>query len=156
MDYAEWAETVPTAIRCDSLWKMEAYRLALFAADIGWDDLIPLMKDRRTVSLSDQLFRAVGSIHANLSEGYSRGTGRDRARFHEYALGSARESRGWYYQGRHVLGSDRTDHRLRLLTQIIRLILKMIPDQRSSVLREEQATYRVTSTDPPEDILTGN
>lgn len=28
----------------DSLWKMEAYRLALFAAEIGWHDVTELMK----------------------------------------------------------------------------------------------------------------
>jgi len=46
------------------------------------------MKDRRTLGLSDQLYRSLGSISANLAEGYSRGTGKDRAHFYEYALSS--------------------------------------------------------------------
>ena len=33
MNYEMWAKTVPAEITGDSLWKMEAYRLALFAAD---------------------------------------------------------------------------------------------------------------------------
>src|SRR5512136_2267945 len=104
MKYDSWAESVPNEIRDDSLWKMEAYRLALFAADLGWHDVTKLTGDRRTLDLAGQLYRALGSIEANISEGYSRGSGRDRARFYEYALGSVRESRGWYYKGRHVLG----------------------------------------------------
>jgi four helix bundle protein len=106
MNYMEWCKAVPECITGDPLWKMEVYRLALFAADIGWRDATALMKDVRTRDLSDQLYRALGSIGANFCEGYSRGTGKDRARFYEYALGSARESRGWYFNGRHIWGME--------------------------------------------------
>src|SRR5205814_1488366 len=136
----------------DPLWKMEAYRLSSFAADIGWHDVSKLMRDKRTLDLSDQLYRAVGSIGANVSEGFSRGTGKDRARFYEYALGSARESRGWYWQGRHILSEPVTEHRLRFLTQIVRLLLTMVPDQRGFKLHDEVPTYGVAPdaafTDP--------
>ena len=145
MNYSSWEETVPEDIKEDSIWKMKAYRLALFVADVGWHDVTRLMQDRRTRALSDQLYRALGSISANLAEGYSRGTGRDRARFYEYSLGSARESRDWYYRGRHILEEDVTQHRLRLLTEIIRLLLTMIPQQRGRVLREEGVPYQPTS-----------
>ena len=87
---------VAEEIKADSLWKMTAYRLALFLSDLGWRDTVKLVRERRMIGLSDQLYRALGSISANLAEGYSRGTGKDRARFYEYALGSARESREWY------------------------------------------------------------
>ena len=103
MNYDEWLKSVPVEITGDSLWKVEAYRLAMFTGEIGWSDASKLLKDKRTKDLSDQLYRAVGSISANVSEGYSRGSGRDRARFYEYALGSARESRTWYYHGRHCM-----------------------------------------------------
>ena len=139
--YEGWLESVPAVLKEDSLWKMEAYRLALFAADIGWFDVTKLMRDRRTLGLANQLYEALGSMGANLSEGYSRGTGRDRARFYEYALGSARESRTWYYGGRHVLGESVVAHRLRLLTKIIRLVLKMVPQQRGSAIREQEVVY---------------
>ena len=132
MNFEEWQEKVPEVIRGDALWKMEAYRLAVFAGDVAWLDVTKLMTDRRTISLSDQLYRAIGSISANLAEGFSRGTGRDRARFYEYALGSAREARDWYYKARQVLGETVTQHRLQFLTQIIRLLLTMVPDQRGS------------------------
>ena len=144
MNFEMWAKTVPTEITCDSLWKMEAYRLALFAADLGWHDVTKLAGDRRTLDLAGQLYRSLGSIEANISEGYSRGSGRDRARFYEYALGSARESRGWYYKGRHVLGEAVATHRLRLLTQIVRLLLAMVPDLRAygSFMKEDSPAYR--------------
>src|ERR1043166_316693 len=133
MNYEDWLAMVPKEITGDPLWKIEAYRLALFVADLGWHDVTKLMRDRRTLDLSGQLYRALGSIGANVSEGYSRGTGKDRARFYEYALGSARESRGWYYDGRHVLSEPVANHRIRLTTQLIRLLLSMVPDQRAAV-----------------------
>jgi len=85
--YEEWEQSIPEEIKADSLWQVAAYRLALFRADVGWHDVSKLVQDRRTIGLSDQLYRAVGSISANIAEGYSRGTGSDRARFYEYALG---------------------------------------------------------------------
>jgi four helix bundle protein len=141
MNYEEWAKAVPVTITGDPLWKIEVYRLALFVADVGWQDVTKLIRDRRTLSLSDQLYRALGSISANIAEGYSRGTGRDRAHFFEYSLGSSRESRDWYYKARHVLGEPATAHRLDLLTQIIRLLLVIIPSERGQYIREEQSGY---------------
>ena len=142
MNYEEWLRSVPQEITGDLLWKVEAYRLALFVTELGWHDVTKLIGDKRTTKLADQLYRALGSIGANLSEGYSRGGGRDRAHFYEYSLGSARESRGWHYNGRHVLGAAVAEHRLRLLTQIIRLLLTMVPDQRAATFREESLAYR--------------
>ena len=150
MNYEEWEKSVPDELTNDSLWKMEAYRLGLFIADIGWYDATKLMQDKRTLGLSNQLYRALGSVSANLAEGYSRGTGKDRARFYEYALGSARETRDWYYKGRHVLGDSVTRHRLCMLTQVICLLLTMIPQQRGRILRDQHiATYQI-ETDKPE------
>jgi four helix bundle protein len=143
MTYEEWEATVPEAIAGDALWRVQAYRLALFAADIGWEDVSRLVKDRRTRALADQLYRSLGSIGADIAEGYSRGSGKDRARFYEYALGSVRESRDWYYKARHVLDDSVVEHRLSLQTQMIRLLLKMVPDQRQRTLREETVDYEV-------------
>ena len=142
MNYTEWAKSVPPEITDDALWTVEAYRLGLFVVDVGWHDVTKLMQDKRTPGLSNQLYRSLGSISANIAEGYSRGTGKDRARFYEYSLGSARESRDWYYKGRYALGENITRHRLRLLTQVIRLLLTMIPQQRGRILKEEGPTYR--------------
>jgi four helix bundle protein len=145
LKYAEWMQSMPTEITGDPLWKTEVYRLAIFVADVGWHDVTKLMKDRRTLDLANQLYRALGSIGANVSEGYSRGTGKDRARFYGYALGSARESRGWYFNSRHVLDQKVASHRMQLLTQIIRLLLTMIPEQRGSFFNDESPPYRTSS-----------
>ncbi|MBM3890710.1 MAG: four helix bundle protein [Verrucomicrobia bacterium] len=148
MNFDEWMKSVPQAMKDDALWKMKVYRLALFLADIAWHDVTKLMDDRRTLGLSDQLYRSVGSISANIGEGYSRSSGKDQARFYEYALGSAREARDWYFKGRHILGSAVFDHRLQLLTEIIRLLLSIIPEQRTTTLREEQAPYGHALSEP--------
>jgi hypothetical protein len=95
MTYEDWERTVPQTITDDPLWRMKVYRLALFVGDLGWHDVTLLLEDKRMVSLADQLYRALGSISANIAEGYSRSTGKDQARMHCYALGSARESRDW-------------------------------------------------------------
>lgn len=141
MNYNKWINSVPSEIKDNSLWKMEAYRLSLFLSDICWYDITKLMKDRRTIKLSDQLYRAVGSISANIAEGYSRGTGKDRARFYEYSLGSARESRDWYYKSRHILGDLVLKNRLTFTTQIIKLLLKMVPNQRQYKISEPDTEY---------------
>lgn len=148
MNYEEWMKSVPPAITNDRLWTLLAYRLALFLSDIAWRDVSKLARDPRTRSLSDQLYRAVGSISANIAEGYSYSTGGNRARHFEYALGSARESREWYYRGSYVLGMQVTEHRLNLLTRIIQLLIGYIPEQRKTSLREENVHYEVEQSAP--------
>ncbi|MEO8286793.1 MAG: four helix bundle protein [Chloroflexota bacterium] len=147
MKYQEWEATVPEAIRGDSLWKAKVYRLALFSCKIGWHDVTNLFNDRRTRSLSDQLYRALGSISANIAEGYSRSSSKERAHFYEYALGSTREARDWYYKAGDVLTAPVIAHSIMLLSEIIRMLLVMIPDQRGTVLKEETIEYQIDLTD---------
>jgi len=141
MNYAEWLTTVPRELTGDALWRMEVYRLSLFAAELGWHDTTRLMQDHRTRSLADQLYSAVGSVGANLSEGYSRSSHKDQARFYEYSLGSARESRTWYFDARHLLGDAVVSHRLRLLTHIICHLLRIIPAERGYAMHEASPPY---------------
>ena len=153
MTFEEWLRSVPSNLTCDPLWKMKVYQLALFAGDLGWSDVSRLMKDERTRSLANQLYRAIGSISTNIAEGYSRRSRKDRARFYEYALGSAREARTWYYQGRNILSAKVVSHRLQLLTNIIRLLLTIIPSERSWRVAEESVTYQVDISGHSGDIL---
>jgi four helix bundle protein len=140
MTFEEWEQGVPGCVREDSLWKMEAYRLGLFLSDLAWHDAGRLLQDRRTVGIADQLYRAAGNISSNLSERYSRETGKDRARFYEYALGSTRETRDWYYKGRQVFDEPVVNHRMDLCTRIIRLTITM-------TARERRSNRRVHSKD---------
>src|SRR5689334_10993176 len=148
MNYSDWINTVPSGIRQDPLWNQEVYRLGLFASDLGWSDTTKLFRDGRTVKLAAQLSDAIGSIGANLSEGYSRGYQKDRARFYEYALGS-RESRTWYFDARHVVGNSVTEHRIRLHTHIIRLLLKMLPATRGYTLHDSDSREPLVLDDDP-------
>ncbi|MCL4862245.1 MAG: four helix bundle protein [Caldilineaceae bacterium] len=143
MTYEEWVGLVPKQIRDDALWRLEAYRLGLFVADLGWYDMTRLTKDSMMRELADQLYRAVGSISANIAEGYSHRSNKEKARFYEYALGSARESRDWYFKARHGLGPAVVEHRIDLLTRIIRLLITMVPEQRLRSVKEVDGDYEV-------------
>lgn len=151
MTLDEWSATIPHEFTNDPLWNMEVYRLSVLASDLSWHDVSKLVQDKRTISLSDQLYRAVGSIKANISEGYSHRSGKDQARYYEYSLGSARESRGWYYDARHVLGGLVATHRMQLMTKIIRLLLTIIPSERGYKLKESPEDYSVDDR-----VLLGN
>jgi four helix bundle protein len=130
--YEQWEAEVPDVLKQDTLWRVTAYRLALFLSDLAWHDAGKLAKNRRMLGTSDQLYRAASNISSNISEGYSRGTGKDRARLYEYALGSVREARDWYYKSRHVLDETVVTHRLGLTSELIRLMLKMISNERAT------------------------
>ena len=145
MNYTDWQKTVPDDITQDPLWKLEVYRLGLFVSDIAWQDAIALNKTPLTRDLANQLYRAVCSISANIAEGYSRSTGKDRARFFEYSLGSAREARDWYYKSRHTLKEEIVKHRINILTQISKMLNVLTPHQRQKGIREEKAEYLISS-----------
>jgi four helix bundle protein len=136
---------MPVEFTGDPLWRMHVYRLALFLADLAWHDVSKVAQDRRAIGLSDQLFRAVGSVHANIAVGTSRQSGKDQARFYEYVLGSAREARGWYYQVRPMLGEPVAAHRIKLLTDIARQLNTIIPSERGYKINEAPEPYAVAS-----------
>jgi four helix bundle protein len=130
MTYEEWEAHVPAELKADTVWRVKAYRLSLFLSDLAWHDAGVLLKNRRTVEAGDQLSRATSRISANIIEGYSRDTGKARSTYCQYALGSVRESRDWYYKGRRVLKPAVVSHRIGLCTDIIRLTLTMVASER--------------------------
>ena len=154
MRYEEWQAGVPDDIKGDSLWKLDVYRLSLFVAEIAWHAALELNKNSLTRNLADQLYRAVCSVSANIAEGYSRSTGKDRARFLEYSLGSAREARDWYYKSRHTLKEEVIDPRINFPTQIIKMLNVLTPRQRQKGIREEQSEYLISSL--PSDLSLEN
>lgn len=153
MNYTDWLKMVPKEITGDTLWRMEVYRMALFAADVAWRDVTKLMQDRRTLELSNQLYSAVGSISSNIAEGYSRSSHKDQARFYEYSLGSSRESRNWYFEGRHILTEAISNHRIQLHTQIIRHLLRIIPAERGYGISEDSVPYVADDEMSLEELL---
>jgi four helix bundle protein len=113
--------------QADVLEKVQAYRLAIEAARWGRKDAAECGSDPAARELLVQLLRALGSIPANIAEGYSRGSYSDRRRFFEYALGSTREAIAWY----ETLGTAALDERLARLTSVRRLLLTMITNARA-------------------------
>jgi four helix bundle protein len=128
--FDEWEAGASEALKADRMWRMRAYRLACYLGDVGWSDAKALASEPLTADVAAQLFRALGSIRANLAEGYSRSGGRDRARLFEYALGSAREAREWYRHAAPMLGAHTTQSRTALLDQISRMLITAIPRER--------------------------
>ena len=119
LNYEEWLAQVPESVRRDPLWDFQVYPKALLLSDLVWEDTDRMLKDARGREIARQLIRSVGSICANIEEGHGRGFGRDNAYFQRVALGSARESRGWYYRGRRFLESDVFEHRVQMLDEVI-------------------------------------
>jgi four helix bundle protein len=139
VNFEDWEARVPQEIRNDSLWKMHVYRLGLFLFDLAWIDAAKVLKDVRSASLADQLCRAVSRISSNVAEGYSRGTAKARVTYYEYALGSTREARDWYYKGRHVLKDKVTNHRIKLCTDIVKLLIRTIDNEQQKNRRLARA-----------------
>ncbi|HEC35502.1 MAG TPA: four helix bundle protein [Anaerolineae bacterium] len=81
-------------------------------------------------AVANQLIRSVGSICANIEEGYGRGYGKEYSYFLRVSMGSARESRGWYYRARRLLPADVLRSRLVLLDEIIAMLAPNIQRQR--------------------------
>lgn len=123
-EFQQWQQAVPLTIREDRLWRSAAYRLAVCVADTSKVDVRLIRSNRELHANAQQLHRALSSISANIAEGYQR-RGRDRARFFGYALGSARESRNWYFLSREALGDPRALERASLLSRIIQLLVVM-------------------------------
>ena len=130
MTYEEWERGVPEVIRADPVWQFYAYRKALFLYDLVWEDSELLMRDRRGQAIAEQLIDSAGSICANIEEGYGRGYGKDRNYFLRISVGSARETRGWYYRGRHQLSTAVLEHRMTLASEVIALLITELNQQR--------------------------
>ena len=130
MTYEEWEQGVPEAIRADPVWQFYAYRKALFLYDLAWEDCEQLMHDLRGRAVAGQLIDSAGSISANIEEGYGRGYGKDRNYFLRISIGSARETRGWYYRGRRLLSPAVLDHRLTLVGEVVALLVTELNQQR--------------------------
>jgi four helix bundle protein len=123
MNFKEWEEGVPERIKTEPQWKFYAYPKALFLYELVWEDCEKLMQDRRGEAIAHQIIRSAGSIGANVEEGYGRGIGtKTYLYFLRVAIGSARETKGWYFRSRLLLPAEVIEHRLALLDEIISLI----------------------------------
>jgi four helix bundle protein len=131
MTYEEWEAAVHERVKREPVWQFLGYRKALFLYDLAWQDCERLMRDRRGRAVAEQLIRSTGSISANIEEGHGRGYGKQRNWFFKVSIGSARESKGWYWRARQLLPPEIVDHRLALADEVIALLVTELTRQRS-------------------------
>ena len=131
LDFETWEHGAPEQLRADPIWRTKAYRLSVYLTELLNADTDAIRTHVGAPTILPQLHDAAGSIGANIADGYGRTSGRDRARFFQYALSSARESRHWYCTIRTSLPASTFHDRLELLDEIIRLLVTMVLRQRS-------------------------
>lgn len=131
MTYEEWEAGVHERVKAEPVWEFLGDRKALFLYDLAWKDCERLTRDRRGRAVAEQLIRSAGSISANVEEGHGRGYGKQRDWFFTVSIGSARESKGWYWRARELLVADVLDHRLALADEVIALLVSELNRQRS-------------------------
>ena len=133
LSFEDWALTVPETIVKGPVWQSWSYRKALYLHEMAWADCQQLWGVPLGRSLADQLLRSVGSISANIEEGYGRGIAhKEYDQFLRYSLGSAREAQGWYYRSRHLLPDSVVDKRMQLANEVIALLSSTINRRRTS------------------------
>jgi len=131
MTYEEWEADVHARVKQEPVWQNLGYRKALFLYDLVWQDCATLIRDQRGKAIAEQLIRSAGSVSANVEEGHGRGYGKQRNWFWGVAIGSARESKGWYWRAQRLLKPETLDSRLALADEVIALLISDLTRQRS-------------------------
>lgn len=110
----------------DRLKSLRFYNLSIEAWKDYWIDSEILLKDLRGKEIARQLVRSIGSIVANIEEGYGRGFKKELSLFLKYARGSARESKGWYERSDYFFSKELIQIRTERFDAIIGMITKTI------------------------------
>jgi four helix bundle protein len=119
----------------DPLARMRVAQLADELRPDCYEDSKLILANPITIHIAGQLYDAVCSIDAQIAEGYSRSSGKDRALRFEYALGSVRESMSWYKSVIPVLGAETVKDRRNRLEEMRRMLLAIIPRERGKTMR---------------------
>ena len=114
---------------------MRVYQLAGELIPDCFEDAKIVLANPITADIAGQLYAAVCSTEANISEAYSRSSAKDRANRFEYALGSVRESMSWYKSSKPVLGDKTVTDRRNRLEEMRRLLLVIIPRERGRPMK---------------------
>ncbi len=122
----EWEEKQPDAISKDPLWTLNCYREALFLIELARRDVGDIARHDPLAAAKGQLLTAVGSIAANVAEGYGRMTTADRTRFLSYSLGSTREAIAWYRTVGVSIQPGGIDDRIDRLARVRRMLLGLL------------------------------
>jgi four helix bundle protein len=121
-----WEREQPEAITKDPLWTLDCYREALFLVDKARDDVEWCAHAASLSAARGQLLTSVGSVAANIGEGYGRMTATDRAKYLSYALGSAREAIAWYRVLKRPNHDEETSDRIERLSRVRRMLIGLL------------------------------
>lgn len=110
----------------DKLDEIRFYELAKELWNEFWEDSEILIRDIRGREIARQMTKSIGSISANIEEGYGRGTHKEYIYFLKVSRGSARESKGWYQRSVKLLSQEIVNNRIEKLDQIIAMETKSI------------------------------
>ncbi|MBW7934150.1 MAG: four helix bundle protein [Gemmatimonadaceae bacterium] len=94
LSFADFELRPPDALDGDPIWNVRMFRMATYLAGRCSSDVARL-GPRISLHQADQFVRAVGSVAANIAEGYSRSGQAEPLRFYTFALGSTREALSW-------------------------------------------------------------
>jgi four helix bundle protein len=122
----------------DKLDDLIFYQKSMQLYDLCWEDCEVLAKDFRGKELAKQVIRSVGSISANIEEGYGRGFGKEYPQFLRFSRGSARESKGWYIKSKFLLKKELIESRVSLIQEIIAMLNKTIDTLENKNKRDEK------------------
>ena len=132
VDFEKWVETVHKRIIREPIWQFNGYKKARYFHDLIWEDTDRWRKaDWRSRGPGGQVIRSVGSISANLEEGYGRGYGKELLYFYRVALASARETKGWIYRSKRFYSPEALESRLKLCDEVISLLVDELNRQKN-------------------------
>lgn len=100
--------------------------MALQLWDECWKDTDSMKNDLKGREIVKQLIRSVGSVSANIEEGYGRGNQKEYPHFLKIARGSAREAKGWYTKSKFLLDNKLIENRCQILNEIGAMLTKSI------------------------------
>ena len=133
MDVDEWVARAPRALVSEAIWKVRAFQIGAYIASTAACDALPFERHPRFAHVAPQPVRAAGSIAANIAEGYSRQSRRDRIKYFEYALGSAHDAKSWYTTAADAFDAAALEERLTYLARVTQLLLRMIQNERQGI-----------------------
>ena len=149
LSFEAYESTPPDSYAGDPIWRTRMFRMASYLGGRCAGDAAQL-GTRVSLFLANQFTRAVGSVTANIAEGYSRGPTGDRLRFYTYALGSVREALAWIDALGDAPWVPRAEYR-DLLVQIRRQLLTAIKTMRPLTYQKQMGPRKrspIANRDP--------